>query len=67
MVAHSRNRGAVVHDFTRDEVNLIREVRELLHAKAANQIPQSGSPALVKSLERLHVLHSREVERGNLR
>jgi DNA-binding GntR family transcriptional regulator len=67
MVVRPRNRGAVVRDFTRDEVDHICAVRELLHGKAASQIPLPGSPVLLKTLERLHALHSREVERGNLR
>lgn len=67
MVVREPNRGAVVRDFTRDEVEQICAVREMLHAHAAALIPIPAPASLLQRLERLHEQHSREVERGNLR
>jgi DNA-binding GntR family transcriptional regulator len=67
MVVRLPNRGAVVRDFSRDEVEHICAVREMLHAQAAALIPLPADPALLRRLEKLHEAHSREVQRGNLR
>ena len=67
MVVRLKNRGAVVRDFSRAEVEEICAVREMLHAQAAALIPMPADPTLVRRLEKLHEAHSREVERGNLR
>ncbi|MEP6701599.1 MAG: GntR family transcriptional regulator [Betaproteobacteria bacterium] len=67
MVIRQRNRGAVVRDFTKDEVEHICAVREMLHAQAAAMIPLPPPATLLRRLDRLHGLHSREVERGNPR
>lgn len=67
MVVREPNRGAVVRDFTRDEVEHICAVREMLHAQAAALIPMPVPASLLQRLERLHERHSHEVERGNLR
>lgn len=67
MVVRQRNRGAEVRDFTRTEVEQICAVREMLHAQAASRIPLPPPVKVLRRLEQLHLLHAREVERGNLR
>ena len=66
MVVRQPNRGAIVRDFSRNEVDQICAVREVLHAQAAALIPLPVAPALLRQLEKLHDAHSREVERGNV-
>jgi DNA-binding GntR family transcriptional regulator len=66
MVVRQPNRGAVVRDFSRAEVDQISKVREILHAQAAAMVPLPAAPALLRQLKRLHEAHSREVERGNV-
>jgi DNA-binding GntR family transcriptional regulator len=64
MVVRQRNRGAVVRDFTREEVDQICAVRELLHAHAAASIPLPAPPALLRRLASLQREHAQQVERG---
>ena len=66
MVVRQPNRGAVVRDFSRAEVEQICKVRELLHAQAAAMIPLPAPLALVRQLKKLQDAHAREVEAGNL-
>ncbi|HEX2114873.1 MAG TPA: GntR family transcriptional regulator [Alphaproteobacteria bacterium] len=66
MVVRVANRGAQVRDFTREEVEQICAVREMLHAHAAALIPLPAAPALVARLEELDRAHRAAVERQNL-
>lgn len=65
MVVRERGRSAVVRDFSRDEVEQICAVREMLHAHAAALIPLPAPPALLRKLEQLHEAHSKQVEAGD--
>lgn len=65
MVMRPRGRSAVIRDFTRDEVEQICGVREMLHASAASLIPMPAPPALLRKLERLQQAHARQVEKGD--
>jgi len=65
MVVRERGRSAVVRDFSREEVEQICAVREMLHAHAAALIPLPAPAALVRKLGELHEAHSRQVEAGD--
>jgi len=65
MVLRERGRSAVVRDFSREEVEQICAVREMLHAHAAALIPLPAPPALLRKLEQLHEAHSKQVEAGD--
>lgn len=67
MILRHRHRGAVVRDFSREEVEQISSVREMLHTQAAALIPLPAPAALLKRLGELCDAHAREVEGGNLR
>lgn len=66
MVVRERGRGAIVRDFTRDEVEQICAVRELLHGQAASLVPMPAPPSLLRKLEALHAAHARKVEEGDV-
>lgn len=61
------NRGALVRDYTLDEVEQIYAVRELLQREAASRVPLPADPALVARVEAIHRAHSAQVAAGNLR
>jgi len=65
MVLRERGRSTVVRDFSREEVEQICAVREMLHAHAAALIPLPAPPALLRKLEQLHEAHSKQVEAGD--
>lgn len=67
VVMRDRNRGAAVRDFSLQDVEEIYELRALLQARAAGQIPLPGSPELVAALRRIHAGHGRAVEQRELR
>lgn len=67
MAVRIRNKGAVVRDFTPEEVEQICAVRELLHSEAAARIPLPAAPGLLAELERLYRAHAAEVAKGNPR
>lgn len=66
LVKRQRNKGAVVRDFTPEDVRQIFEVRELLEAEAARQIPLPAPPALIKALRKIYEEHSEAVQSGDL-
>ena len=66
IVVRIAKRGAQVRDFTRDEVEQICAVREMLHAHAASLIPLPADPGLISRLKKIHEAHSLEVKRQNL-
>jgi DNA-binding GntR family transcriptional regulator len=65
MVIRARGRSTVVRDFSRQEVEQICMVREMLHASAAALIPLPAAPGLVRALEHLQDAHSQQVEAGD--
>jgi DNA-binding GntR family transcriptional regulator len=67
MVTRLANKGALVRDFSQEDVEQICVVREMLHAKAAELIPLPVDPELLRRLTEIHEAHSREVQRNNLR
>lgn len=66
LVVRERNRGAKVRDYTPSEVKQIFEVRKLLEAEAARQIPFPVADDTLKRLRRLQADHSDAVEAGDL-
>jgi DNA-binding GntR family transcriptional regulator len=66
MIVRVANRGAQVRDFSREEVEQICAVREMLHAHAAALIPLPAAPSLTTRLEKLDRAHRAAVERQNL-
>lgn len=67
MVIRVANKGAMVRDFTRAEVEQICDVRELLHAKAAELIQLPADADLLERLVANHRAHGKQVERSGLR
>jgi len=65
MVVQERGRSAVVRDFSREEVEQICSVREMLHAHAAALIPLPAPASLIRNLEKLQDAHSAQVEAGD--
>ena len=65
MVVRERGRSAVVRDFSRDEIEQICAVREMLHASAAALIPLPAPVPLIRRLEQLQQDHSAQVEAGD--
>jgi DNA-binding GntR family transcriptional regulator len=61
------NKGAVVRDFTLEEIEQICAVRELLHDQAASMIPLPADPGLLRRLETLHRAHTAAVGKKNPR
>lgn len=66
LVVRRRNRGAMVRDFSRPEVEEIYSIRELLEASAARRIPLPASKQWRVELEHIHGEHSKAVEEGDL-
>jgi DNA-binding GntR family transcriptional regulator len=66
VVVRIAKRGAQVRDFTREEVEQICAMRELLHAHAASLIPLPADPKLISRLKKIHDAHCIEVKRQNL-
>jgi DNA-binding GntR family transcriptional regulator len=62
-----RNKGAIVRDYTPQEVEHIYCVRELLEAKAAELIPLPAPPGLVSNLKAIHRRHVSAAKSGDLR
>ena len=67
LVARRRNKGAMVRDFSVDEVDEIYEMRALLQREAVLRIPWPVDRALVRELTDIHAKYSRCVESGDLR
>lgn len=66
LVVHHPNRGAQVRSFSRDEVDEITEVREMLHAEAARRIPLPATSGLMEMLSAIEARHAAAVERADL-
>jgi DNA-binding GntR family transcriptional regulator len=61
IVVRMPNRGAIVRDFTADEVEEICEIREILQRRAAQRIPLPVEPKFVTELEILQRRHDKAV------
>ncbi len=66
LIERKRNKGAVVRDYTPDEVRQIFAVRKLLEAEAARQIPLPASDELIEKLSAIHETHSAAVDSGDI-
>ena len=66
LVERKRNKGAVVRDFTPEDVRQIFAVRVLLEAEAARQIPLPASPDVIEALRKVSEEHSEAVQSGDL-
>ena len=67
LVARRHNKGAMVRDFSAEEVDEIYEVRAVLQREAILRIPWPPDRALVRELEAIHARYSRCVEDGDLK
>ncbi len=67
LVARRRNKGAMVRDFSVEEVDEIYEMRALLQREAVLRIPWPIDRALLRELQDIHCSYSRCVEAGDLR
>lgn len=67
LVERIRNRGAMVRDYTPEDVRQIFAVRELLEAEAARRIPLPLPRTALDELREVFEEHSSAVEAGNLR
>jgi len=66
LVERIRNKGAVVRDYSPDEVRHIFSVRRLLEGEAVRQIPLPAPPDVIKALEDVYTEHADAVEAGDL-
>lgn len=62
LAERKRNKGAVVRDYSPEEVRQIFAVRELLESQAAEQIPLPASDDLIEELSAVQKVHSEAVE-----
>ena len=67
IVSRPPNRGAVVRDIGRDELEQIYFVRELLERAAAEVMPLPAEAQVLKKLTDLHERHSKASREGRLR
>ncbi len=66
LVERKRNKGAIVRDYTPEEVRQIFAVRELLEAEAARQIPLPAPQDVIEVLQEIYQDHSQAVQSGDL-
>ncbi len=66
LVERKRNKGAIVRDYTPEEVRQIFAVRELLEAEAARQIPLPVPQDVIEVLQEIYQAHSAAVQSGDL-
>lgn len=66
LVERKRNKGAIVRDYTPEEVRQIFAVRELLEAEAARQIPLPAPQDVIGALQEIYQTHSHAVQSGDL-
>ena len=66
LAERKRNRGAVVRDYTPEEVRQIYAVRELLETQAAEQIPLPASAELVAALSDIQKVHGDGIDSGDI-
>lgn len=66
LVERIRNKGAVVRDYSPEEVRQIFSVRRLLEGEAVRQIPLPAQTDIIEALEGVHEEHSRAVDQNDL-
>lgn len=66
LVTRRPNKGAVVRDFSVEEVEEIYEMRALLQAEAARRIPLPAPRALLDRLHAIHAGHAAAIARQDL-
>ena len=66
LVEKIRNKGALVRDYSPENVRQIFSVRKLLEAEAARQIPLPADSNILDALEDVFAEHSRAVDDGDL-
>lgn len=66
LVERKRNKGAMVRDYTPEDVKKIFAVRELLEAEAARQIPLPMPKPLITAITALHKEHSDAVDSNDI-
>lgn len=66
LVTRRPNKGAIVRDFSVQEVEEIYEMRALLQSEAARRIPLPAAPELMAKLEEIHAQHAEAIERQEL-
>ncbi|MGI9424957.1 MAG: GntR family transcriptional regulator [Hyphomicrobiaceae bacterium] len=66
LVTRAPNKGALVRDFSLDELEQIYEMRDLLQERAVERMPLPGSPELVDQLRRIQTDHQAAVEAWDL-
>lgn len=66
LVQQRPNRGAVISDYSREEVDALYAMRTLLQAEAARCIPLPAAPDLVRKLKDLNSGYLAAIEAGDL-
>lgn len=66
LVTRRPNKGAVVRDFSVEEVEEIYEMRALLQAEAARRVPLPASRLLLERLHAIHAEHAAAIARQDL-
>lgn len=67
IVVKAPNKGAIVRDFTVAEVEEIYEMRELLHARAAQRMALPADPALVARLRDINARRTQAIDADDFR
>jgi DNA-binding GntR family transcriptional regulator len=67
IVTKEPNKGAMVRDFTPEEVEHIYEMRELLHEKAVRRMPLPAPPVLIGRLREINDARTEAIGQGDLR
>ena len=66
LVTRRPNKGAIVRDFSVEEVEQMYEMRAILQAEAARRIPLPASKALMEKLEEIHHRHGEAIDNQEL-
>ena len=66
LVTRRPNKGAIVRDFSVEEVEEIYDMRATLQAEAARRMPLPAPAALLQRLEAIHAAYSAAIERQEL-
>jgi DNA-binding GntR family transcriptional regulator len=67
LAQHTKNVGAFVRSFSREEVLELYEMRELLEAEATRRMACPASPAAIARLRALQATHDQAVDQGDPR
>ena len=66
VVTRRANKGAIVRDFTVEEVEQLYEMRGLLQSEAARRIPLPLNPEILAQLEEIHRSYCAAIEQNSL-